>query len=240
MINLSEKCRWLHIKLESLPLIKYPFRTAMLPRSGIYFFYEKGESWGHGDDRLRIVRVGTHRKANFRSRISEHFLPDESKMKFGVDKPKPSDRSIFRKNIGRALLNRNRDPYLEIWEIDFIAEENRERYGHLRDIEKEREVEESITRIMRENFCFRFLIFEHEIQRIGSRGLEAYLIGTVAKCKLCAPSPDWLGRYSPKNQVRASGLWLAQHLTAGEIGRKDMGVIEIAIQETKDWIANGG
>lgn len=239
MIDLSEKCRWLHIELGSLPLIKYPFRAAILPRSGIYFFYEKGESWGHSDDRLRIVRVGTHRKANFRSRISQHFLLDESKRKFGINKPKPSDRSIFRKNIGRALLNRNGDPYLEIWEIDFIARENRQCFGHLRDIEKEREVEKSITRIMRENFYLRFLLFEHEIQRIGSRGLEAYLIGTVAKCKLCGPSPHWLGRYSPKNQIRASGLWLTQHLTAGEIGRNDMEVIEIAIQKTRDWIANG-
>ena len=211
----------------------------MLPRSGIYFFYEKGEHWGHSDDRFRIVRVGTHRKGNFRSRISEHFLLDEGKMKFGINKPKPSDRSIFRKNIGRALLNRNGDPYLEIWEIDFIVRENRESFGHLRDIEKETEVEKSITRIMSENFYFRFLLFEDEIQRIGSRGLEAYLIGTVAKCKLCGPSPDWLGRYSPKNQIISSGLWLTQHLSAGEIDRKDMEVIEIAIQKTKDWIARG-
>lgn len=239
MTNLSEKCEWLHIKLESLPLIKYPFGIEMLPRGGIYFFYEKGESRGHRDDRFRIVRVGTHRKGNFKTRISEHFLLDESKMRLSMSKPKPSDRSIFRKNIGRALLNRHGDTYLEIWEIDFIARENRERFGHLRDIEKEREVEKTITRIMRENFFFRFVIIEDETERIGARGLEACLIGTVAKCKLCGPSPQWLGRYSPKNQIRASGLWLTQHLSAGEIDRKDMKVIEIAIQKTKDWITNG-
>lgn len=39
-------------------------------------------------------------------RISEHFLLNESKMNFTQTNPKPSDRSIFRKNIGMALLNR--------------------------------------------------------------------------------------------------------------------------------------
>jgi hypothetical protein len=39
----------------------------------IYFFYEDGEFWGHGGNRLRIVRIGTHKDGNFRSRIKEHF-----------------------------------------------------------------------------------------------------------------------------------------------------------------------
>jgi len=136
---MSKQCEWLHRKLESLPLVRYPFRQEALPQSGIYFSYEDGENWGHGSNRLRIVRVGTHKRKNFRSRISEHFLLDESKMDFGPSRPKPSDRSIFRKNIGRALLNRDRDPYLATWERDFIPAENRERFGHLRNIEKEKE-----------------------------------------------------------------------------------------------------
>jgi hypothetical protein len=39
-------------------------------------------------------------------RISGHFLLNESKMNFTQTNPKPLDRSIFRKNIGRALLNK--------------------------------------------------------------------------------------------------------------------------------------
>ena len=52
----------------------------------------------------RIVRIGTHRgDNNLYNRLKEHFI-NENK-----------DRSIFRKNIGRALLNKNQDSYLEIW-----------------------------------------------------------------------------------------------------------------------------
>jgi hypothetical protein len=117
----------LHEQLEQLPLIRYPFKLDQLPENGIYFFYEDGEIWGHGGDKPRIVRVGTHRDGNFRSRISEHYLLNESWMDFDENKPKPSDRSIFRKNIGRALLNKDKDSYLQIWNIDFTISKNRER-----------------------------------------------------------------------------------------------------------------
>ena len=192
---MSKQCEWLHRQLESLPLVKCPFRQEALPQSGIYFFYEDGENWGHGGNRLRIVRVGTHKKRNFGSRISEHFLLDESKMDFDASKPKPSDRSIFRKNIGRAFLNRDQDPYLEMWEPDFILAENRERIGRLRDIKREKELESEITRTLRESFLFRFIIIESENERIGAKGLESRLIGTVAQCKVCGPSHEngWEG-----------------------------------------------
>ena len=91
---------------------------------GFNFFYEEGENSDHGDgiSRSRIVRIGTHKENNFRSRISEHFLLNELKMEFTQINPKPSDRSIFRKNIGRALLNMQRDfDYLRVWEIDFTC-----------------------------------------------------------------------------------------------------------------------
>ena len=69
-----DNCEWLHNQLKNLPLIKYPFRLEDLPKNGIYFFYEKGEVWGHGGKNPRIVRVGTHKGDNFRSRINDHFL----------------------------------------------------------------------------------------------------------------------------------------------------------------------
>ena len=45
---MSERCKWLHEQLEQLPLIRYPFNPNDLPENGIYFFYEEGETWGHG------------------------------------------------------------------------------------------------------------------------------------------------------------------------------------------------
>ncbi len=69
----ADLCRWLRDQLERLPVV-HPFDLNRLPENGIYFFYEKGEAWGHGGERPRIVRIGTHREGNFRKRIAEHFL----------------------------------------------------------------------------------------------------------------------------------------------------------------------
>lgn len=90
-------------------------------------------------------------------------------MNFGKDKPKPSDRSIFRKNIGRALLNRDKEDYLQIWEIDFMTTENRESLGHKRDIGKEKRMESKITRILREKFSFRFVMIDTQMERMESK-----------------------------------------------------------------------
>ena len=70
-------------------------------------------------------------------------------MNFEKDRLKPSDRSIFRNNIGRALLNKRKDNYLKIWEIDFTYKETRTSLGHIRDINKEKDIEFNITKILR-------------------------------------------------------------------------------------------
>ena len=46
-------------------------------------------------------------------------------MNFDAFKPAPRERSIFRKNLGRALLNQLKDEYLKIWEIDFTSNKSR-------------------------------------------------------------------------------------------------------------------
>jgi hypothetical protein len=222
---MSELCKWLHEQLEQLPLIKFPFKLEQLPENGIYFFYEQGEVWGHCGDKQRIVRIGTHRDGNFRSRIAEHYLLDESKMSFDKNKAKPSDRSIFRKNIGRALLNRKNDKYLPTWEIDFTIKKNREKFLHLRDIRKEIEIESEITATLRKNFSFRCFKLGSQTERMGKTGLESSLIGTISHCKLCKPSNKWLGNYSPKKQIKESGLWLVQHLKANGISERDKKII---------------
>jgi hypothetical protein len=45
-------------------------------------------------------------------------------MDFTIANPKPSDRSIFRKNIGGTVLNKENDYYHKIWDIDFTTKEN--------------------------------------------------------------------------------------------------------------------
>ncbi len=235
---ITNSCEWLHRQLKALPIFKYPFCLEDLPQNGIYFFYEDGENWGHGGNLPRMVRIGTHKGNNFRSRINDHFLFNDRKMSFNQMKAAPKDRSIFRKNIGRSLLNKEKDDYLEIWEIDFTPRENRERYGHLRDIQKEKTIESEVTQILRENFSFKFIMMDSQIKRMGGTGLESSLIGTVASCAFCRPSNNWLGNYSPIQKIKESGLWLVQHLMDDEINEKDKITISNAITKTKEWVGS--
>ncbi len=219
-------CEWLHEQLEKLPLIKYPFNLSDLPENGLYCFYETGENWGHGGNKPRIVRVGSHRQGNFQNRIIKHFLLNEKMMNFDKNRPKPSDRrSIFRKNIGRALLWRDGDEYCFTWEIDFTNRANKDAYSHLRDIDKEKKIENEITKILRERFSFRFIEINDEAVRLGKGGLESALIGMVARCRGCRPSENWLGRFSPVEKIRDSGMWLVQHLKSKWIQEEEIKLI---------------
>jgi hypothetical protein len=94
---------------------------------------------------------------------------------------------------------------------------NCQSYGHLRDLEKERRIETEVTRILRENFSFRFVQIEDEQQRLGVRGLERQLIGTVAQCTVCGPSKGWLGNHSPIVKIKSRGLWQVQHLESAPL-----------------------
>jgi hypothetical protein len=230
----TEYCHWLHEQLEKLPAVQYPFDSTTLPNNGIYFFYENGEFWGHGHTNRRIVRIGTHKDGNFKSRMSEHFLLKESKMNFTSDRPGPHDRSIFRKNLGRALLEG--DDYLKIWDIDFTKTANRKKYSSLRNIAKEKELETEITKLIRECFSFRFIMFEGQRARMGSGGVESRLISTVANCKLCKPSDSWLGLHSSKPQIKGGKLWLVQHLKGPPLSARDNDAIAAAIETTQDFL----
>lgn len=225
-------CEWLHQSLDALPLFSYPFEVAPLPGNGVYFFYEKGERCGHQGAKPRIVRVGTHRDGNFRSRIAEHFLLNERKMAFTEDQPAPHDRSILRKHIGRALLNQARDPYLSVWKIDFTPRKTRDSKCHLRDISKEIAIEREVTQIIRQKFSFRFIEIADEMQRMGNQGLERALIGTLASCPQCGPSDGWLGRYSPDVRICETGLWLIQFLRAAPLSSAQKDMITAAIERS--------
>ena len=230
MKNTTNDCAWLHAVLESSRLITYPFSTDTLPDNAIYFLYENGEFNGHGND-PRIVRVGTHRDGNFKSRICEHFIPKG--LTFDKYKPAPKDRSIFRKNIGRAIINKTRPEYLPIWEIDFMTSGNRS-HSDKRDMNFEQEIEGKITDILRSQFSFRYIEIQDQKDRMGKDGLEGRLIGTLSHCSACCPSAQWLGRYSPKEAIKNSGLWLVQHLNEDGITENDKKVIQGAYNGQPD------
>lgn len=229
-------CKWLHHELESLPFIQYPFEPAKLPQNGIYFFYEKGEDSDHGYGlKPRIVRIGTHKQGNFRSRISEHFLLNESKMNFSITDPKPSDRSIFRENIGRALLCKEKDGYLDLWNKDFTTRQTRLANADVRKIVKEHQIESQITEILHKKFSFRYILLEDEQKRMGLTGLESKLISTVANCIMCKPSEQWLGKYSPVHKISDGKLWLSLFLNSEGLRSKDKEFFSRLLVDTRKW-----
>lgn len=116
---MSKECEAVHILARSLERHTFPFSESRIPLNGIYILFENGEE---GHDGERIVRVGTHTGENqLCSRLKQHFLKENK------------DRSIFRKNIGRSLLKRESDPFIEFWELDLTMRIAKEMHSHLID-----------------------------------------------------------------------------------------------------------
>jgi hypothetical protein len=188
-------CEALHALAWSLPRHRFPLDGKAIPPDGVYILFEEGET-AHGGE--RIVRIGTHRRdGQLPGRLREHFLVENK------------DRSIFRKNVGRALLNRDGDPYLEAWEKDLLSRAGRERWGHLRDVDYQAGIEARVSAHIRQNLSFVTVPAATKAERLW---LEERLIGTVSGCDGCGPSEGWLGRWSPVGKIRASGLWQVQGL----------------------------
>lgn len=233
----EEMCATLHEMIKRLEQIQYPFDIKRLPKAGVCFFYENGELWGHGGDgsdgnNLRIVRVGAHCKNNFQSRISDHYIEDLENT-LDASKPAPKDRSIFRKNLGRALLNKERNSYLMVWNIDFTTRNARETRSHFRNMKEETSIESEITDLLRKKFSFRFVVLDEESDRFV---MESKIIGTLAKCSCCKSSKNWLGMHSPEYKIRKSGLWQTQHVESDGLDKCDIDALCRAVDRTAEWI----
>lgn len=192
---MSEICHEIHKIFNNLKEYSFPFDQNELPKNGIYILFEKGEKI---NELKRVVRVGTHTGENqLQSRLKQHFVKENK------------DRSIFRKNIGRALLNAENDSFLEQWELDLTTRANKEKYSEQVDFEKQQSVEKKVTEYIQNNFSFAvFEVLEKE-QRLR---IESLIISTVSNCTNCKPSENWLGLSSPKQKIIDSGLWLMNEL----------------------------
>jgi hypothetical protein len=197
-------CEALHAWVNSLPVFQFPFGVSGIPVNGIYVLFETGEV-GHGAH--RIVRVGTHTGHNqLPSRLRQHLLVENK------------DRSIFRKNIGRALLNRDHDPFLSLWELDRTARIMRDQHPGI-DLDRQRVIEGLVSTYIREHFSFVVIPVAEKAER--SR-LESQMISTVSLCAGCRPSAQWLGLSSPKAKIRESGLWLVNELYKEPLSSQDL------------------
>ncbi len=198
-------CKEIHLLFNSMTRYSFPYNQNNIPLNGIYILFQKGEG-AHNVD--RIVRVGTHTGSDqLRARLFQHFV-NENK-----------DRSIFRKNIGRALLNKNNDTFLKQWEIDLTAREDKDKYLKSIDMTKQKEVEKQVTKYLQDNFTFTVFEILNKDERLE---LESKIISTVSSCKECKSSKEWLGNFSPKDKIRKSGLWLVNELYKEPLNDEDI------------------
>ena len=209
-------CEEIHRLFNSMRRYNFPYNPENIPLNGIYILFQKNEK-AHGVD--RIVRIGTHTgKDQLRSRLWQHFV-NENK-----------DRSIFRKNVGRAILGKNNDSFLKYWELDLTTRENKNKYLKDIDLIKQKEIEKQVTKYLQDNFTFIVFEVEDKDKRLE---LESKIISTVSSCKDCKASNDWLGNYSPKDKIKESGLWLVNELYKEPLDKEDVIVLKQLIAKQK-------
>ena len=146
----------------------------------MYIIFERGEKYGGYD---RITRVGKAEKSLL-SRLKQHFEKEDK------------DHSIFRKHVGRALLNKKGLP-LDNWNKKGVTDSD---------------TEKKVSEYLKENatFCVIPLEDKNEI-----RILEKTLIGILAAFNLsylvangkAIQSGDWLGNHSVNQKIKDVGLW---------------------------------
>lgn len=184
---------WLHRLFERLPRYEWRDIDAIPFEDGITIVYERGETYRGF---ARVVRVGNHTApGRLKQRLMDHFDRENR------------NASIFRKNIGKALLNRAKDPYLEIWSLDTSRQPDRDR----EDAWTAARVERDVSAYMRVNLSFSVIPVASAESRLR---LGAAIIATLHQAKDFAPSDGWLGHYSTEPEIRASGLWQKRGLDA--------------------------
>lgn len=200
-----DACNKLHMLFNNMPRLDWTRINNIPYHNGIYIMFERGQTYNGLD---RIVRVGTHRAQNrLKDRLKDHFVKEDA------------NGSIFRKNIGRVMLNKATDPYLKIWEMDTSKSEIKNNFGHLIDIGKEADLEDRISSFLRVNITF--ICFQVEEAKDRLR-LEEGIISTLFKTPNFNYDNHWLGKFSPVPEIAKSGLWNRQGLDGKPLSAEEL------------------
>lgn len=201
----TARCVRLHQLLTVLPRYTWAEIDKVPFQNGIYLIFEEGETY---QEMPRIVRVGTHTAPDrLRQRLKDHFVRENH------------NGSIFRKNIGKALLNQSGDPYLATWSLDT----SRPPYKGMEQPDREREVEQAVSRYLRTHM--KFSVFEAETQEQRLH-LEEGIIASLHQAEDFTASSSWLGQFSPEEEIRSSGMWLKQGLDGIPLSEAELDALQ--------------
>ena len=184
------------------------------PRHGVYFFFEDEENRRKPGRGHRVVRVGTHAlkaasQASWWRRLSQHR---------GSSRSGNGNRrgSIFRLIVGAALARRGETPLSQSWGIGSDAAAAARKFGVDRETVKREETE--LERRVGEyigHMPFLRLGIDDPPGPASLRGvIERNAIALLSHASGPAvdpPSSRWLGAFSDRRRVCASGLWNNRH-----------------------------
>lgn len=202
-------CKAVHEFFNQMSRMDYKTISDIPFNNGIYIMFENGQKYGDLD---RIVRIGTHTSDNrLKIRLKDHFIN------------KNKDGSIFRKNIGKAMLNKSHDQYLDIWTLDTSNRYNKDKINE----EKEAKIENSVSNYLQNNVSF---VCFHVAKKEDRLRLEEALISLLNKSDDFYPDNDWLGKFSSVNKISQSGLWLTQGLDADPLTAAEFAMIKESVR----------
>ena len=172
-----------------------------LPGKGVEFYFEEGE-FRTKSNKLRVVRIGASKKII--NRLSNRHMGNNA------------EKSIFRKHIGRALLNEQEGlqdlnyENISNFNIDSLIDEN------------------EVSKYLR--FNIRFLIL-----RVNDKSTRKFIKNTAISLlsnystpnQVNPPTDEWLGNDSidtdgyPYLEIRNSGLWNKKHVKSTNVNRQE-------------------
>ena len=193
--------------MQAQPLSSFISENAF-PQRGVYFFREPGELRPGSTKDLRIVRVGTHAvSVGAKSTLWQRLRTHRGTRAGGGN----HRASIFRRHVGAALLAQSGGE-LPSWgegstvpasvKADPVA------------LAAESELEQRVSRHIG-GMNFLFVSVPDTPGPSSARSLiEKNAIGLLSNslAPLEGPSPAWLGRYSPRTEIRMSALWNLDYL----------------------------
>jgi hypothetical protein len=175
------------------------------PNRGVYFFFEAGEMRCDSGGGPRVVRVGTHAlgstsRTTLRQRLYQHRGN-------AGDRGGNHRGSVFRKHVGFALLDADREILCTTWgEGDSASREIRG---------SEHSVEIRVSEVIGV-MPFLWFAIEDDPGPDSMRGFvernSIALLSNFGRLPLDAPSAVWLGHRSRSDRVRRSGLWNSNHV----------------------------